>query len=134
MRTLVVEDCPDTADSLALLLKMWGHEPRIAGNGLDALAMAETFRPDVVLLDIGLGEGLTGRDVARRLRDRNPLDPAVIIAVTGFGHRHKEEADEELFNFYFLKPVDPVLLQKLLEEVAKRRRPRPPVRDRCCCA
>jgi CheY-like chemotaxis protein len=66
LRVLVVDDCPDTVTSLQLLLRSWGHEARVATDGLTALDLADAFRPDVVVLDIAL-PGMDGYEVAKRL-------------------------------------------------------------------
>jgi CheY-like chemotaxis protein len=114
LRILVVEDHADTAASLAELLRLYGHEIRVAGNGAEALCQVESSPPDVVLLDIGL-PGMDGWEVARRLRlspgGRMPL----LMAITGYG----QEADRERSrragsHLHLLKPVDSVESQQLL--------------------
>ena len=111
---LVVEDDRDTADSVALLLRLHGHADRVARTGPDALHMAEQQPPDVALLDIGL-PGLNGYEVAKRLRampgDRRPL----LIAVTGYGtDRDRRKAEEAGIDLYLVKPADPQALLRLL--------------------
>ena len=66
---LVVDDYPDAAESLTMLLKYWGHEVRFCHSGPEALTAARTFRPGAALLDIGL-PGMVGYNLARRLRDQ----------------------------------------------------------------
>jgi CheY-like chemotaxis protein len=122
LRILVVEDLRDSADSMALLLKLWGHESAAAYDGEHALATAAAFRPSVVLLDIEL-PGMDGCEVARRLRQSRETAAAVIVAITGYGQeadlrRYKEAA----IDHHFLKPVDPVDLQELLGQIADRAR------------
>jgi two-component system CheB/CheR fusion protein len=82
LRVLVVEDSRDTADSLALLLRLWGHRSAVAYTGESALEVATTFRPDVVLLDIGL-PGINGCEVAWRLRQLPGLARCRLMALTG---------------------------------------------------
>ena len=88
-RILVVDDNVDAAKSLArLLARLYGQEVRVAHDGPEALAVAEEFRPEVVLLDIGL-PGMDGNEVARRLRERPEFDGTLLVALTGWG----QEAD-----------------------------------------
>ena len=114
LRILVVDDCADTTDSLTMLLQLWGHETRAAREGRTALEVAAEFRPDVVLLDIGL-PGMDGYEVARRLRQNGKVGRPMVIAVTGFGpdadHGRRYHAG---FDHYLLKPVDPEVLRNLL--------------------
>ena len=113
LRVLVVEDNVDAADSLSMLLRLYGHDVRVAGTGPTALAMASASRPDVVLLDIGL-PGMDGYQVAKRLRENADLTGVMICALTGYTPsdsdrlRHRESG----FDHYFVKPVS---LEKLAE-------------------
>jgi PAS domain S-box-containing protein len=119
-RVLVVDDSRDAADSLALLLRCWGHEVRTASNGPAALAEAASFRPHVVLLDIGL-PGMSGLELARKLRQLPGLEGVALVALTGFGRdddrRRSLEAGCE---HHWVKPVDPVVLESLLNAHAAR--------------
>jgi CheY-like chemotaxis protein len=113
-RILVVDDNRDGADTLAMMLKLMGHETRTAHDGLEAVAAAEAFRPDVVLLDIGLPR-LNGYDVARRIRGQRWGEGMVLIAQTGWGQEEdKRRSKEAGFNFHMVKPLDPAALEKLL--------------------
>ncbi len=113
-RILVVDDNKDSARSLALLLKIMGHDTRTAFDGLDAVKAAAEVRPDVVLLDIGLPR-LNGYDACRRLREQPGGEGMILIAVTGWGQEEdKLRAKEAGFNFHLIKPVDPAALEKLL--------------------
>jgi DNA-binding response OmpR family regulator len=115
LRVLVVEDDSDTADSLALLLRLWGHDACICRTGADALRAAPGYAPDAVLLDIGL-PGLSGWDVARQLRGSHPL---VLIGLSGFGQeKDHERARREGFDHFLVKPADPEQLERLLIQVA----------------
>jgi CheY-like chemotaxis protein len=115
LRILIAEDNADSAMSLAMLLRMDGHDVEIAANGLIALEKARTDRPDVVLLDVGL-PGMSGYDVARQLGDRRPCKMPLLIALTGFGRdedrRHSAEAGIDL---HLVKPIDPDKLQAVLK-------------------
>ncbi len=113
-RVLVVDDNRDGAESLAMMLKLLGHETRTAHDGLEGLAAAEAFRPDVVLCDIGLPR-LNGYDVARRIREQPWGAGIVLIAQTGWGQdEDRIQSKEAGFNFHLVKPVDPAALEKLL--------------------
>src|SRR6516162_4566891 len=83
-RILVVDDNPDVAASLAMMLKMVGNEVRIANDGLEGLRVADEFRPTVVLLDIGLPK-MNGYEVARQIRQHDWGKQMVLIALTGWG-------------------------------------------------
>jgi PAS domain S-box-containing protein len=113
-RLLVVDDNPDAADSLAMLLESLGAEMHVVNDGLCALAALETFRPDVVLLDIGM-PGMDGYEVARRIRQQPKFNNITLIAVTGWG----QEGDRLIsrasgFNHHLTKPIDVTALQDLL--------------------
>src|SRR5579885_2342671 len=82
LRILVVDDCPDTATSLQWLTQAWGHAARIATDGPTALTMADSFQPDIMLLDINLPR-MDGYEVAKRLREVDPQRP-IIIAFSGY--------------------------------------------------
>src|SRR5262245_47530464 len=84
LRVLVVDDYPDTGESLGVLLRLWGHEVRTAADGPAALDAAREFRPDVVLLDVGL-PGMSGWEVAPLLRGQAGDHLPLLIAVTGYG-------------------------------------------------
>jgi two-component system, OmpR family, response regulator len=115
MRVLVVEDNPDAAECIALLLRHSGHDAEVAADGLSALAAAEAKAPDVVLLDIGLPGWMDGWEVARRLQDWPTFKRPLVVALTGHGddddRRRSEEAGIDL---HLTKPVDAGQLQKLL--------------------
>jgi CheY-like chemotaxis protein len=124
LRVLVVDDWPDTAESMAVLLRLWGHDVRIAHDGPAALAVAAVYRPDVVLLDVGL-PGMDGYQVARQMRNDPRLREAFLVSLTGYGQdsdlgRSREAGCDR----HLLKPVDPEVLERLLaarrEEAALR--------------
>jgi two-component system CheB/CheR fusion protein len=118
VRVLVVEDNVDAAESLATLLRLWGHDVHVVHDGLDALDAARDYRPEVVLLDIGL-PGLDGYQVAERLRDEVGLDQALLVAMTGYGQPEDRRRSREAgIHHHFVKPVEPFVLRNLLAEVA----------------
>jgi len=113
-RILVVDDNRDSAISLGMMLQLMGNEVRTAHDGLEAVQAAEVFRPDVVLLDIGLPK-LNGYEAARRIRGQSWGRAMVLIAVTGWGQEEdKRRSKEAGFNFHMVKPVEPAALEKLL--------------------
>ncbi len=115
LRVLVVEDNKDAADSLAMLLQVWGHQVRLAYDGLSGLKAARSFRPQVVFLDIGL-PGLDGYEVARRLRQEFASELR-LVAMTGYGQEDdRRRAGEAGFDAHLVKPADPALLQRLLAD------------------
>jgi CheY-like chemotaxis protein len=122
LRVLIVDDLPDMAESLAMLVRVWGHNPAVAYNGRQALRMAQATRPDAVLLDLSI-PAPDGYEVARRLRAEPGLAGLLLVAVTGYSDDHfRRLAREAGFDFFLLKPVEPELLEWLLE--ARTRQPR----------
>jgi PAS domain S-box-containing protein len=111
-RILVVDDNVDAAQSLATLLKLWGHEVAVAHDGAGALEAARTQPPDVILLDIGL-PGMSGLEVARQIRQepRRPL----LVALTGYGQEQDRRRSVEAgFEAHLVKPVDLRELRRLI--------------------
>jgi signal transduction histidine kinase len=122
-RILVADDNKDAADSLALLLEMAGHEVRVVHDGRAALSLAQTFRPDAALLDIGMPQ-FNGYEVARALRQEAWGTGIHLIALTGWGQESdRQRAIDAGFDRHVTKPVDPDALQALLSEGAA---PMPP--------
>jgi two-component system CheB/CheR fusion protein len=114
-RVLVVDDNADAREALRFLLDDEGFEVRTAADGPDALAQAETFCPDVVLLDIGL-PGIDGYEVARRLRTLPATRNARIVAVSGYGQAQDRERSRAAgFDDHLLKPVSPSRLLDLVK-------------------
>ena len=112
-RVLVVDDNVDSAEMLAVVLQQWGHEARMAHDGESALRDVESYRPDLVLLDIGL-PGLSGYAVAERVT-RAGGDRPQLVALTGYGPADDvARAREAGFDFHLLKPVDFKRLQEVL--------------------
>jgi CheY-like chemotaxis protein len=113
LRILVVDDCADTRASLAMLLHIWGHEARTTADGPSALQECRAFRPQVVLLDIGL-PGMNGWEVAHRLRGQDSR-PALLVALTGFGRVVDRALSRDAgFDAHLTKPADPKDLRQLL--------------------
>jgi PAS domain S-box-containing protein len=113
-RVLVVDDNVDAADSAAILLRLWGHEVQTVYDGLGVLPAVRDFRPDVILLDIGL-PGMTGYEVAEQLRAQPGLGSVVLAAMTGYGQEEdRRRAREAGFNVHLTKPLDPTTLQALV--------------------
>jgi PAS domain S-box-containing protein len=118
LRVLVVDDNVDAEQSLSLLIRLEGHEVRAAHAGQEALQQARAFRPQVVLLDIGL-PGMNGYDVARQLRSSPETADVVLVAITGYGQAEdREQALEAGFQHHLVKPVEPVALLELIEKLA----------------
>jgi CheY-like chemotaxis protein len=115
-RILVVDDNVDAAESLALLLRMEGHDVRVAYDGPGALAAVEAERPDLVFLDIGMPV-MNGYDVARRLRERPGLQNLLLVAMTGWGQEEDRRRSHEAgFDHHLVKPVEPDALHELLAQ------------------
>jgi signal transduction histidine kinase/ActR/RegA family two-component response regulator len=115
-RILVVDDLRDSADSLAMMLRAKGHDVRTAYDGYEAVEIALDYRPDVVLLDIGMPR-LNGFDAARMIREQSVGDSPMLIAVTGWGHdENRLRTKEAGFDHHLVKPVEPAVLTRLLAE------------------
>ena len=113
-RVLVVEDNVDAAESVALLMRMSSHDVRVAHTGPDGLEVAVAFRPQIVLMDIGL-PGMDGHEVARRLRQHPGLKGVRLIALTGYGRESDLHRSQEAgFDHHLVKPVNPLKLLELL--------------------
>ena len=116
-RILIVDDSRDAAESLAMLLSLSGHHVLVSHHGEEALHLAASERPEVVLLDIGL-PGIDGYEVCRRLR-QSGLDGALIIAMTGYGQeRDRQRSKDAGFDTHTVKPVE---LDHLMELLASQR-------------
>jgi signal transduction histidine kinase len=124
VRVLVVDDLAASAETLMTLLEMEGFEVKIAGEGMSALKIAEDFRPDVVLLDIGL-PGMNGFEVAHRLRVMPECRDALLIALTGYGEAESRSRSVEAgFDFHMVKPADVNLLLSLVADPQQARKSR----------
>lgn len=113
-RVLVADDNIDLAQSLGMMLELAGYAVSLAYSGAEALAAAETFNPEVCLLDIGLPD-LSGHQVAHRLRRLRTASGALLIAVSGYAHaEQRRQAAASGFDHYLVKPVDFQQLEALL--------------------
>ena len=120
LRVLVVDDNRDAADSLSLLVNLWGNDARTAYGGPAALEMSLVQQPDVVLLDLSMPK-MDGCQVARRLRQQTAFADTLLIAVTGWTDQaHRRLCDEAGFDHYLIKPIDLARLEILL--LGERRR------------
>src|SRR5688572_25821693 len=114
-RVLVVEDNLDAVHSMAMLVRMMGHECQFAINGFAALQIAREFKPDLVLLDIGLPD-FKGYDIAKQLRWEPGLEQTRIIAITALPEADRQRALDAGCDEFYRKPLDPVLLEQLLAQ------------------
>ena len=116
-RVLIVEDNKDGADTLAMLFKIMGHQVRVTYTGADGLRAAETQRPDVVMLDIGL-PGMNGYEVAKRLKGLPNSKSTMLIAMTGYGQEEDRQRSRDAgFDYHLVKPVDLEQLNRLLKSM-----------------
>src|SRR5262245_2804722 len=114
-RILVVDDNVDAANMIAMMLRLFGHHAETVYSAKSALEMAVEYRPDFVVLDIGL-PGMDGYEVARRLRQIPELKDTPLIAATGYGQDADRQRSEEAgFDYHLVKPIDPEKLQTVLE-------------------
>jgi PAS domain S-box-containing protein len=120
-RILVADDNRDAADSLAMMLQLQGHGVHTSHDGQEAVVAAEEFRPDLILMDIGMPR-LNGYEACRRIRGRPWGKDLVIVALTGWGQEEdRRRATEAGFDEHLTKPVAPATLEKLLAGLSDRR-------------
>lgn len=113
-KIVVADDNYDSAQSLATLLEMEGHEVYVAHNGEEAITAIKNFQPDLALLDIGMPK-FNGYEVARHVRGENSVRGIKLVAITGWGQDNdKQRALEAGFDYHFTKPVDPQQLSALI--------------------
>ena len=118
LKVLIVDDNPDLVEMLAAVVSALGHDVRKAPDGPSAISAALSYRPDVVLLDLGL-PGLSGTEVARELRRQPETGNARLVALTGWGKAEDRlETSEAGFDRHLTKPADPGMLEQLLDEFA----------------
>jgi PAS domain S-box-containing protein len=123
LNILIVDDNRDAAESMATLLRIWGHVVRVRYDGPGGLAAAEEWHPEMVLLDIGL-PGMDGHEVARRLRAIDALADTEIVAVTGFGRDEDVEKTRQAgFTHHLVKPVEGGVLKEMLASLSQRLHP-----------
>lgn len=117
-RILVVDDNADAAASLALLLRMLGHEVHIAHSGAEALPLAERIKPQIALLDIGL-PGMSGYMLATQIRNEAWGTGVTLIAITAWGSdEDKRKAKIAGFDYHFTKPMDFASLEGILPPIS----------------
>ncbi len=114
VQVLVVDDNPDAADSLGVLLRQWGYDAEIFYDGQAALARAQAAPPQCMLVDIGLPK-LNGYEIARKIRARPELADTKLIAVTAY--KDEPAARRAGFDYYFAKPADLNKLAQLLRVI-----------------
>jgi CheY-like chemotaxis protein len=120
LRVLVADDNLDAATALELLLQASGHLVRLAHTGPTGLAAALDFRPDLVLLDIGLPE-LDGWKIAERIRQQPTLQNIVLVAMTGYGQNTDRKRSQKAgFDHHFVKPVEFGKLRQILAAVSEK--------------
>lgn len=118
-RILVVDDNADAADSLAALIRMQGHEVRVAHDGRSALDTVRTYRPSLIFLDIGMPE-MDGHEVARRLRGMPGMKHTVLAALTGWGQPEDRRRSEAAgFDHHLVKPMELHVLDDLLDGLSR---------------
>ncbi len=115
LHILIVDDNDDCAQSMAMLLRLYGHDVVIAPNGRIAVDKARADMPDVVLLDLGL-PGMSGYEVAEQLCARRPRKTPLLVAVTGYGgEEDRRNSRKAGIDLHLLKPIDPNQLRAILE-------------------
>jgi len=121
-RILIADDNRDAADSLGMLLELAGHDVKVAHSGNAALASGASYRPDIVILDIGMPD-MSGYDVARSARQEPWGKSAYFVALTGWGQAaDKERAAAAGFDHHLTKPIDADLLSALLDATLLEKR------------
>jgi PAS domain S-box-containing protein len=122
LRILVVDDNRDSADSLAMMLRVLGNDTRTAYDGEEAVAAAAEYRPDVILLDLGMPK-LNGYDACRRIREQPFGKEIIVIAQTGWGQDEDRQRSQAAgFDHHLVKPLDPVAVTTLLADLEPTRR------------
>jgi CheY-like chemotaxis protein len=117
-RILIADDDPDGAETLAVLLRAYGHDVRVASDGPATLEVAKGFLPQVVFLDLGM-PGMDGYQIAGELRRMDGLSATLLVALTGYSRElDRQRAYEAGFDVFLVKPTSP----KLLAEVATQTR------------
>jgi PAS domain S-box-containing protein len=114
-RVIIADDNKDSASSMAMMLEIVGNEVRTACDGLEAIELAREFRPDIMILDIGMPK-LNGYETCRRIRQEPWGENIIIVALSGWGQDEMKRRSEAAgFTDHLVKPVDPGTLEKLLD-------------------
>jgi len=121
LRVVVVEDYADAADTLAMVVELWGHDACVARDGPEALVETKAQWPDVVLLDLAL-PGIDGYEVAKRIREQAATRKTpLLVAVTGYGQeKDLVRSQAEGLDRHYLKPIDCAVLERLLRAHAEQ--------------
>jgi len=115
-RVLIVDDNRDSVETMATLIRLSGHEIEKAHDGETALEKAKSFKPEIILLDVGLPD-MHGYEVAERLRAIPENKSLVIVALTGYGNEEdRRRARDAGFDYHFVKPVDFTALESLINK------------------
>lgn len=118
-RLLVVDDNRDAAESMSMLLELWGHDVAYAYDGPSALETAEQWHPQAVFLDIGL-PGMDGYEVAEKLRELPHAKDVVLIAITGYGQDDDRARSQRAgIDHHLVKPVAPDALRSLIDSLQR---------------
>jgi len=121
-RVLVAEDIPDAAEMMRLMIECMGHDVRVAADGVEAVAIAEAFNPQVALLDIGMPR-MDGYEAARRIRAALG-DDILLVALTGWGQEDDQrQAFAAGFDRHLTKPAEPEVLEDLIASAVNAARP-----------
>jgi signal transduction histidine kinase/CheY-like chemotaxis protein len=119
-RVLIADDNEDAGETLAMMLRMLGHEVRTAVNGMDAISQGEAFQPALICLDLGMPV-LDGLGAARAMRQQPWGKRALLVAMTGYGQdEDRRKTREAGFDVHLVKPVDPLEIIRLLESLDRR--------------
>lgn len=119
IKILVVDDNKDVTQSMGLVMEALGHKVEIANDGRNALQIAHSFHPDLVLLDIGL-TGMNGYDICIAMKKIPGLEKTIFIAQTGWGqNEHFQRSKEAGFNYHLVKPVNMEVLEHILMDIQK---------------
>jgi CheY-like chemotaxis protein len=118
LRVLVVDDNRDAAQTLAMLLKIHGHDVQAVHDGRTAFEAALVFRPHLILLDLGL-PGMNGFEVATKVRQDPELSQVVLVAMTGYGQESdKQRSQKAGFDLHLVKPADFEEIKQILATVS----------------
>lgn len=118
LKVLVIDDNKDVADTCSMLIELSGHQVKVAYSGSEGMGIAEWFRPQVILTDIGLPD-IDGYEFAQKIRGTSWGRTAVLVAITGWGAQEsKQQSAVAGFNHHLTKPIDPKTIEALLASLA----------------